>query len=71
MTSMRTRVAGTLTDVPVGTVITVIVGAGGAGGVGGNRSGVAGHRGYARLQVGNTVQEFKSSGTFTFTVPAS
>jgi hypothetical protein len=49
----------------------VIVGAGGAGGQGGNRSGVAGHRGYARLQVGNTVQEFKSSGTFTFTVPAS
>lgn len=63
--SASTRVAGTLTNVPVGTVITVTIGSGGAGGVGGNRHGVAGAGGYARLQVGNTVQEFTSSGTFT------
>jgi hypothetical protein len=63
--SASVRVAGTLTDVPVGTVITVTIGSGGAGGQGGNRSGVAGAGGYARLQVGNTVQEFTSSGTFT------
>jgi hypothetical protein len=63
--SAATRLAGTLSNVPVGTVITVMIGDGGAGSSSSWAAGGQGAGGYARLQVGNTVQEFTSSGTFT------
>ena len=66
--SAATRQAGTLSNVPVGSVITVMIGDGGAGSSSSWAAGGQGAGGYARLQVGNTVQEFTTSGTFT--VPA-
>ena len=45
--------------------ITVTIGAGGAGGNGSLTNGGAGASGYAKFTVGNDVQEFTSSGTYT------
>jgi hypothetical protein len=45
--------------------ITVTIGAGGAGGNGTHSNGGAGAAGYAKFTVGNDVQEFTSSGTYT------
>lgn len=62
------REAGTSLLAP-GTDITVVIGQNG-----GNNSygydGARGADGYARLQVGNTVNEYTSPGTYTFTVPS-
>jgi hypothetical protein len=58
------RLAFSFYGVPSGS-ITVTIGAGGAGGIGGFTNGGAGAAGYAKFTVGNDVQEFTSSGTYT------
>lgn len=60
------RLTGTVLIVP-GTSVTVTIGAGGAGttDTADYRAGAAGASGYAKFTVGNDVQEFTSSGTYT------
>jgi hypothetical protein len=56
-----------------GTVLDITVGAGGAGGTaqsGVYTAGGAGADGYVKLTRGNDVQEYTSSGSYTYTVPS-
>lgn len=59
-----TRLTGTFEIVP-NTVLTITIGGYGNGGYGGLTSGARGTSGYARITVGNYVQEYTSSGTYT------